>query len=251
MTSKSRGSKGAGEGKSGKRVRDYYLLVSLGLFSLAALGLLQLQSTARAAQGTHHSASVDQHTFLSATALSEDEPGTPVGPPKKVIICHNGHTIRVSSKALQAHLDHGDTLGPCPNDVVICHKYINFDNPEHTHIPYRTIIVNQKNLASYLALGDTLGPCPNQAFMCTKKNKIIVVASGNINDHLALGQTLGLCPGKNLMCHKGKTIIVDDADVQGHLAAGDCLGYCYGSAGPLIGQTSICTSNPPTSLMTR
>jgi hypothetical protein len=33
---------------------------------------------------------------------------------EKVLICHNGHTISVSSSAVPAHLRHGDTLGPCP-----------------------------------------------------------------------------------------------------------------------------------------
>jgi len=39
---------------------------------------------------------------------------TPVlaGQPK-VSICHNGHTITVAARAAQAHLDHGDTMGPC------------------------------------------------------------------------------------------------------------------------------------------
>ena len=32
---------------------------------------------------------------------------------EKVIICHKGHTISVSSSAVPAHLRHGDTLGPC------------------------------------------------------------------------------------------------------------------------------------------
>ena len=32
---------------------------------------------------------------------------------ERVIICHNGHTITVSSSAVPAHLRHGDTLGPC------------------------------------------------------------------------------------------------------------------------------------------
>jgi hypothetical protein len=33
---------------------------------------------------------------------------------EKVLICHNGHTISVSSSAVPAHLqNHGDTLGPC------------------------------------------------------------------------------------------------------------------------------------------
>ena len=32
---------------------------------------------------------------------------------KKVTICHKGHTLEVSRSAVQAHLGHGDTLGPC------------------------------------------------------------------------------------------------------------------------------------------
>jgi len=31
----------------------------------------------------------------------------------KVTICHKGHTISISGKALRAHLDHGDSLGDC------------------------------------------------------------------------------------------------------------------------------------------
>ena len=33
---------------------------------------------------------------------------------EKVIMCHNGQTIEVAESAKQTHLDHGDTLGPCP-----------------------------------------------------------------------------------------------------------------------------------------
>ncbi len=32
---------------------------------------------------------------------------------EKVTICHKGHTLEVAKPAVQAHLDHGDTLGPC------------------------------------------------------------------------------------------------------------------------------------------
>jgi hypothetical protein len=32
----------------------------------------------------------------------------------KVLVCHNGTTIFVSRNALESHLAHGDTLGPCP-----------------------------------------------------------------------------------------------------------------------------------------
>jgi hypothetical protein len=40
----------------------------------------------------------------------------------KVEICHNGRTICVSQNAVQAHLNHGDTLGSCNeslNEVII------------------------------------------------------------------------------------------------------------------------------------
>ena len=33
--------------------------------------------------------------------------------PKKVQVCHNGHTIEVNEHAVDAHLAHGDTLGEC------------------------------------------------------------------------------------------------------------------------------------------
>jgi hypothetical protein len=31
----------------------------------------------------------------------------------KVLLCHNGHTIRVAPPAVKAHLRHGDKLGAC------------------------------------------------------------------------------------------------------------------------------------------
>jgi hypothetical protein len=34
-------------------------------------------------------------------------------PPRKVSICHKGNTLEVDESALQAHLNHGDTMGPC------------------------------------------------------------------------------------------------------------------------------------------
>lgn len=32
---------------------------------------------------------------------------------KKVTLCHKGQTLEVAEAAAQAHLNHGDTLGPC------------------------------------------------------------------------------------------------------------------------------------------
>jgi len=36
----------------------------------------------------------------------------------KVIVCHNGHEICISQNAVNAHLKHGDNLGPCPPATV-------------------------------------------------------------------------------------------------------------------------------------
>lgn len=47
--------------------------------------------------------------------VEEDfEPG-----PGKVELCHNGMSIWVAPAAVQAHLDHGDTLGPCPEEITV------------------------------------------------------------------------------------------------------------------------------------
>src|SRR2546426_516253 len=55
----------------------------------------------------------DQAEFASDAAQLQRNSGSPVGPVVKIIICHNGRTIRVAERAVPAHLDHGDSLGPC------------------------------------------------------------------------------------------------------------------------------------------
>ena len=232
--------------KTKSRIRPGLLLFAgVGIVVLTALALSVSQPSVMAASSSSGSSASDPYDFFSETAILQRDPGTPIGPTKKIIICHNGNTIRVSERAVQKHLAHGDTLGPCLGDYVVCHKYTHFDN-EHTNVKSRTIIVGQKNLSKHLAEGDTLGPCPNQVFMCNGRNRILVVTSANVDDHLARGQQIGLCPGKTLLCHKGRTMIVKDSSVPDHLAHGDCIGYCYDAPGPLITQTTTCTSNPPT-----
>ena len=60
--------------------------------------------------------------FASKTAQLARDPGTPTEPNDKIMICHHGHgndkphTIRISTRALDAHLAHGDTIGPCSSD---------------------------------------------------------------------------------------------------------------------------------------
>lgn len=55
----------------------------------------------------------DQAIFQMKTAQNSRGPGSPVGPPAKVTLCHNGKTIQVTEASAPAHLAHGDTLGPC------------------------------------------------------------------------------------------------------------------------------------------
>jgi hypothetical protein len=50
---------------------------------------------------------------LAATILFPST-DTGAGPaPKKVTLCHKGQTLELPEAAVQAHLNHGDTLGPC------------------------------------------------------------------------------------------------------------------------------------------
>ena len=90
----------------------------------------------------------------------------------KQAVCHvppgnpdNAHTIVISVNAVQTHLDHGDSLGACPEEpgppddqyeekVLICH--IPPGNPENAH----TISVSVNAVPAHLAHGDTEGPCP-------------------------------------------------------------------------------------------
>ena len=39
--------------------------------------------------------------------------GAGPGQDKKISICHKGQTLELPEAAIQAHLNHGDTLGPC------------------------------------------------------------------------------------------------------------------------------------------
>ena len=60
----------------------------------------------------------DQAAFQTKTAQASRDSGSPVGPPAKVTICHQGQTLAVSESSVPAHLAHGDTLGPCSGGQV-------------------------------------------------------------------------------------------------------------------------------------
>ena len=58
-----------------------------------------------------------QIVIMQITVLDDDDDDTSEVE-EKVLMCHkpskNAHTLSISSSAVQAHLGHGDTLGPCP-----------------------------------------------------------------------------------------------------------------------------------------
>jgi hypothetical protein len=88
-----------------------------------------------------------------------------------VTICHHEEgeeprTITIPQSALAAHLAHGDTIGPCPDDsygppppmITICHCPTSGPYDTHPCNP-RTITIPVTALAAHLAHGDTIGPC--------------------------------------------------------------------------------------------
>ncbi|MBN2863138.1 MAG: T9SS type A sorting domain-containing protein [Bacteroidales bacterium] len=60
---------------------------------------------------------------------------------KKVLLCHNGHTICVSVNALKAHLDHGDKFGSCASDTILDRRNPGSENNNLIKAPF-TIFPN-------------------------------------------------------------------------------------------------------------
>ncbi len=87
----------------------------------------------------------------------------------KVQICHNGHTICVSQRAVQRHLDHGDVLGACPdggdNQVKIRNVRI-FPNPFRRNLNIK--LNASKNTKTKIAIFNLYG---NKVFQSRKQLK--------------------------------------------------------------------------------
>ena len=59
---------------------------------------------------------------MSSEALKQDSD-------KKITICHkDSETISISVNALQAHLDHGDKIGPCGSTYVPDDNFEDYDD---------------------------------------------------------------------------------------------------------------------------
>jgi len=91
---------------------------------------------------------------VSAVTVSAKDKGEKHGK-EKVTICHKGKNITVSESAVKAHLNHGDSLGPCPeikknseNNVNVKKEYI------YMYYPDSSVYFDQgKNLWHYLVNG--------------------------------------------------------------------------------------------------
>lgn len=59
----------------------------------------------------------DELANYTSIARRSYDPGSPVKPSQKVVICHKGQTKKVVAAAVPGHLAHGDTLGPCPTNT--------------------------------------------------------------------------------------------------------------------------------------
>ncbi len=56
---------------------------------------------------------VENNSSVSCDQCEEGDNGIPE---EKVLLCHEGNEIMVDESAVPAHLAHGDTLGPCPDE---------------------------------------------------------------------------------------------------------------------------------------
>lgn len=53
-------------------------------------------------------------TLLCACAIDDSIEDRRSG---QQLVCHKGHTQAVTSADFMAHLDHGDSVGPCPTEL--------------------------------------------------------------------------------------------------------------------------------------
>ena len=213
-----------------KKLRVRLALSAVGAIMFVAAFAALWQSPALAAPKSGKSELADESAFVSESAISTRDAGTPIGPPKRFIICWRGRTIWVPERAVPVFIKRGAYVGPCTNQFswVIC---------RHGH----TLIVPPDDQKT----GDLPGICSNQVFMCNLHLHTYAVRPDKIAKAEAKGHHLGICPGQTLICHKGHSMVVPDSKLQEHLNHGDCVGYCLGAQGPWLEGVSHCTTNPP------
>lgn len=137
-----------------------------------------------------------------ATAVEEDTPtkqadnpeGSDTAPTEKILICHypsgdtsKGNTLEIGADALNAHLAHGDTLGPCPTPTAPPELPTDTPLPAPTDTP-----LPAPTNTSVPAPTNTPEPV-EKVTLCHNGNTIEVAADA-VDAHLAHEDTLGACP---------------------------------------------------------
>lgn len=123
------------------------------------------------------------------TADDGNTDGTDSQKPEKVTICHKGRTITISSSALRAHLNHGDTEGACDSGAG--------DDSDETD-------------------GDDAEPDTDEEDGAEQEGEGEELETDTDTEQLQ----------KVTICHKGRQISVSEAALQAHLNHGDTLGEC-------------------------
>lgn len=151
-------------------------------------------------------------------------PGSDCVKSHKVGICHippgnpaNAHNICVGIPAIRAHLDHGDILGGCIQELAGTQD---------------SMLVNQEDVDDHLAHGDTLGLCEAQMTICHEGAIIDILISDWIA-HEAHGDIQGSCPPVDeiVICHEGENINILQSEWSFHEAHSDTQGVCPSELG--------------------
>ena len=153
------------------------------------------------------------HTIILAVTMAS--PHTPT-PGARVIICHrppgnatNGNTIEVGASALQAHLDHGDTVGVCVDNTPL---------PTATPVPTLDVTPTPTFVPTNTPQQPTSTALPTDPPQPTDTPQPTATE---------------VPPTQVVICHRppgnpdnATTITVDASEVQAHLDHGDSLGPC-------------------------
>lgn len=187
----------------------------------------------------------------------------------QVTICHNGNTQQVNENAVQAHLNHGDTLGACgssssapsstssssastvsssvssvsssdsssENQVTICHNGNTQD-------------VNENAVDAHVNHGDTLGACGSSSTSSSiaSSSESSVSSSSESSSSEAPSSSSSVSSNENqvTICHNGNMQDVNQSAVDAHLDHGDTLGEC-GSSSSTSTSAGSSSSTPSSS----
>lgn len=149
-----------------------------------------------------------------ACGITETD-GMPPAP--EVMVCHNGDELTIPLTSYNAHINHGDTGGECPEpepEVQVCH-----DGSER--------MVPESEVQTHLNHGDSRGTCPEPQVVVCHNGSDLSVPLSHVASHRSHGDTEGACPEEEVMvCHNGDERMVTESNLQSHLNHGDTEGAC-------------------------